>query len=38
MPFCCDRCRLIDLKHWLDEAYRLEQKPDEEAEDSPGER
>ncbi len=22
-PFCCDRCRLIDLGRWLDGDYRL---------------
>ena len=23
LPFCSDRCRLIDLGRWLDEAYGL---------------
>ena len=23
VPFCCDRCRLIDLGRWLDEAYAV---------------
>ena len=23
LPFCSDRCRLIDLKRWLDERYGL---------------
>jgi hypothetical protein len=23
MPFCSERCRLIDLKRWLNEEYRL---------------
>jgi endogenous inhibitor of DNA gyrase (YacG/DUF329 family) len=23
MPFCSERCRLIDLGRWLDEAYRV---------------
>jgi hypothetical protein len=23
VPFCSDRCRLIDLGRWLDEAYGL---------------
>ncbi len=23
-PFCSARCRTIDLGHWLDERYRLE--------------
>jgi endogenous inhibitor of DNA gyrase (YacG/DUF329 family) len=22
-PFCCDRCRLIDLGKWLGEEYRI---------------
>ncbi len=34
MPFCSDRCRLIDLGHWLDEQYGLAHQPDEEAEDA----
>jgi endogenous inhibitor of DNA gyrase (YacG/DUF329 family) len=24
-PFCSDRCRKIDLSHWLDESYRISQ-------------
>jgi uncharacterized protein len=37
MPFCCDRCRLIDLGRWLDEKQRVPFEPDEEeeAESSP---
>jgi uncharacterized protein len=31
MPFCSDRCRLIDLGRWLDERYGL----DYESPDSP---
>ncbi len=29
-PFCCDRCRLIDLGNWLSESYRIptEEEPD----------
>lgn len=23
MPFCSERCRLIDLGHWADEDYRI---------------
>lgn len=23
-PFCCDRCRLIDLGKWADEEYYIE--------------
>ena len=22
-PFCCSRCKLIDLVNWLDERYRV---------------
>jgi endogenous inhibitor of DNA gyrase (YacG/DUF329 family) len=35
VPFCSDRCRLIDLGRWLDEGYGLpETKPvGDEAED-----
>lgn len=22
-PFCCEKCRLIDLGQWLDESYRV---------------
>ncbi|MEO8554816.1 MAG: DNA gyrase inhibitor YacG [Kofleriaceae bacterium] len=22
-PFCCERCQLVDLGRWLDEAYRI---------------
>lgn len=32
MPFCSERCKLIDLGRWLDEGYALphEADPDEE--------
>jgi len=33
MPFCSERCRLIDLGRWLDEENRLPIDP-EEAEDA----
>jgi len=34
VPFCSERCRLIDLGRWLDEAYSLpEQKQSEDDED-----
>ncbi|MCP3868212.1 MAG: DNA gyrase inhibitor YacG [Gammaproteobacteria bacterium] len=23
-PFCCERCRLIDLGEWLNEGHRIE--------------
>jgi len=25
-PFCCERCRMVDLGHWLDENYRVPSK------------
>jgi endogenous inhibitor of DNA gyrase (YacG/DUF329 family) len=28
-PFCCERCRLVDLGRWLNEEYRI---PAEDAE------
>jgi endogenous inhibitor of DNA gyrase (YacG/DUF329 family) len=34
MPFCSDRCRLIDLQHWLDEDYGLACGPEEEEEEA----
>lgn len=34
MPFCSERCRLIDLGRWLDERYGLPiESDDEDAED-----
>ena len=32
-PFCCERCRLIDLGRWLGEEHRI---PCEDAEDAEG--
>jgi endogenous inhibitor of DNA gyrase (YacG/DUF329 family) len=34
LPFCSDRCRLIDLGRWLDEGYALPEtrRPDDEEE------
>jgi len=32
MPFCCERCRLIDLGRWLNEEHRLPIEPEDEAE------
>lgn len=26
VPFCSDRCRLIDLGRWLDESYALPER------------
>ena len=28
-PFCCERCRLIDLGHWANESYRVPAVEDE---------
>lgn len=28
-PFCCERCRVIDLGGWLSESYRVPVGPDE---------
>ena len=30
LPFCCERCKLIDLGRWLDESYGLPNVPDPE--------
>jgi len=27
LPFCSDRCRLIDLGRWLDESYGVPHRP-----------
>lgn len=32
MPFCCERCRLIDLGRWLDERYSVPVDNPEESE------
>ncbi len=32
-PFCSERCKMVDLGHWLDESYRVPEKstiPEEE--------
>lgn len=36
MPFCCERCRTIDLGRWLDEKQRLPIDPGEEEENIRG--
>ncbi|HKK13184.1 MAG TPA: DNA gyrase inhibitor YacG [Gammaproteobacteria bacterium] len=28
-PFCCERCRLIDLGEWFEERHRIPAEPDE---------
>jgi endogenous inhibitor of DNA gyrase (YacG/DUF329 family) len=35
MPFCSERCRLIDLGRWLDEAISLPVVPDPDADEVP---
>ncbi len=35
MPFCCERCRLIDLGRWIDEKNCLAVDPDEDPDDEP---
>jgi endogenous inhibitor of DNA gyrase (YacG/DUF329 family) len=30
VPFCCQRCRLIDLGRWLDEGYGLPKEPEQQ--------
>lgn len=35
-PFCCDRCRLIDLGRWASGAYQIQAEPsDDEADETP---
>lgn len=31
-PFCSERCKLIDLGEWADEAYRIKGEPVEDGE------
>jgi endogenous inhibitor of DNA gyrase (YacG/DUF329 family) len=35
MPFCSERCRLIDLGKWSDEEYRIPSAPAQPAPPSP---
>jgi uncharacterized protein len=37
MPFCSERCRLVDLGRWLQEGYGLPHMPDDEGEEAPDE-
>ena len=37
LPFCCERCRTIDLGRWLGETYSLPVMPDPEADERPEE-
>jgi endogenous inhibitor of DNA gyrase (YacG/DUF329 family) len=29
-PFCCERCKLIDLGSWADESYRVSRRGDDD--------
>jgi len=33
-PFCCERCKLIDLGSWASEDYRIEGKKEEEEDET----
>ena len=35
LPFCSERCRVIDLGRWLGEGYSLPVVPDAEADEEP---
>jgi uncharacterized protein len=35
VPFCSERCRILDLGRWLDEGYSLLHVPDPEEEELP---
>jgi endogenous inhibitor of DNA gyrase (YacG/DUF329 family) len=37
MPFCCDRCRRIDLGRWLGEEYSLPVERQDEDQEYPEE-
>ncbi len=34
-PFCCERCRLIDLGEWFDEGHRISDPADAPDDDPP---
>ena len=34
MPFCSERCRLIDLGRWLKEEHRLPVEPEDEGDEA----
>ena len=36
-PFCCERCRLLDLGQWIDEDYRVPAENQEHDETGSGE-
>ncbi|MCU0958875.1 MAG: DNA gyrase inhibitor YacG [Pirellulaceae bacterium] len=35
LPFCCDRCRLVDLHRWLSEQHTLPLACEDPPDDSP---
>jgi len=37
MPFCSERCRLIDLQRWFDEGYGMPYEGEDEPEGPPDE-
>jgi uncharacterized protein len=37
-PFCSKRCADVDLHRWLGGVYAIPSKPEEEEDESPGER
>jgi uncharacterized protein len=37
MPFCSERCRLIDLKRWLGEEYAVPHRPADSEDDESAE-
>lgn len=37
LPFCSERCKLVDLGRWLNEEHAVTCDPDEEEEATPGE-
>lgn len=36
-PFCCERCRLIDLGQWFDEEFRISRPAGPQRHGGPGE-
>ncbi|MBP9673559.1 MAG: DNA gyrase inhibitor YacG [Bacteriovoracaceae bacterium] len=32
-PFCSERCKMVDLGHWLEESYQIPLEKSEESED-----
>jgi len=37
LPFCSERCRLVDLGGWLDERYGMPYEPTDEPDEPPEE-